>query len=113
MQHRMKLDPVSFARTQDGIKTLEIRLYDEKRRQVKVGDTILFQKLLDLSDSLEVEVIETFVFPNFAELFENLPPQWIGYEEKDKEYLKTSMYKIYTPEDEKSCGAFGIRLKKI
>ncbi|MBQ0010138.1 MAG: ASCH domain-containing protein, partial [Ruminococcus sp.] len=38
----MKLQPEPFAMIRSGKKTIELRLYDEKRQQIEVGDTIEF-----------------------------------------------------------------------
>ncbi len=43
MTHKMKLDPVPFEVTKEGKKTIEIRLGDEKRRHLKVGDSVEFE----------------------------------------------------------------------
>lgn len=48
MIHRMKLNESPFERIKDGTKTIEFRLYDEKRRQIKIGDQIEFSKLPEL-----------------------------------------------------------------
>jgi len=40
--HYMKLQPKPFAKIKEGTKTLELRLNDEKRQSITVGDTIIF-----------------------------------------------------------------------
>lgn len=42
MRHTMKLKEDPFERMKNGTKTIEFRLYDEKRRKIKVGDEIEF-----------------------------------------------------------------------
>ena len=42
MLYKMKLNESPFERIKNGTKTIEFRLYDEKRQQVKVGDQIEF-----------------------------------------------------------------------
>ena len=44
MTHEMRLDPTPFAAIARGDKTLELRLYDEKRKAIARGDLILFIK---------------------------------------------------------------------
>jgi len=39
----MHLHPKPFERIKNGTKTVEKRLLDEKRKQIKVGDTIIFE----------------------------------------------------------------------
>ena len=45
MLHKMKLNESPFERIKNGKKTIEFRLYDEKRQQIKIGDKIEFSKL--------------------------------------------------------------------
>lgn len=60
MLHKMKLNESPFERIKNGTKTIEFRLYDEKRQQIKVGDKIEFSKLPDLQEKLEVDVMELY-----------------------------------------------------
>ncbi len=54
MQHSMKLLPAPFEKIESGQKTIEIRLFDEKRQELQIGDTIEFSKLPDLNEKLTV-----------------------------------------------------------
>ena len=40
MLHKMKLNETPFEKMKSGTKTIEFRLYDEKRQKIKVGDQI-------------------------------------------------------------------------
>ena len=40
----MKLQKSPFERIKKGTKTVEFRLYDEKRRKINIGDQIEFSK---------------------------------------------------------------------
>ena len=40
MRHEMRLHDVPFKKIQAGTKTIEMRLYDEKRQMIQVGDEI-------------------------------------------------------------------------
>ena len=53
MLYRMKLTEVPFEEIKNGTKTIEFRLYDEKRQQIKLGDKIEFSKLPDLQEKLD------------------------------------------------------------
>ena len=39
----LRLNPVPFQQFEQGKKTVEMRLYDEKRRMFKVGDILIFK----------------------------------------------------------------------
>ena len=55
MLHKMKLNESPFERIKNGTKTIEFRLFDKKRQQIKIGDKIEFSKLPDLQEKLLVE----------------------------------------------------------
>lgn len=38
MTHNMQLQPISFEMIKNGTKTIELRLCDEKRRKIQIGD---------------------------------------------------------------------------
>lgn len=42
--HEMNLQPKYFDFIKDGTKRIELRLYDEKRRSIQLGDIIEFAK---------------------------------------------------------------------
>ena len=42
MTHKMNMNPSPFEKIRNGTKTIELRLYDEKRRKIEIGDTIIF-----------------------------------------------------------------------
>ena len=42
--HEMSLQPKYFDFIKDGTKRIELRLYDEKRRSIQLGDIIEFAK---------------------------------------------------------------------
>ena len=52
MIHKMKLNENPFERIKNGTKTVEFRLYDEKRQQIKIGYKIEFSILPDLKEKL-------------------------------------------------------------
>ena len=53
--HEMNLQPKYFDFMKDGTKRIELRLYDEKRSQIELGDIIEFSK--SETDKLKAEVI--------------------------------------------------------
>ena len=72
MLHKMKLNESPFERIKNGTKTIEFRLYDEKRQQIKIGDKIEFSKLPDLQEKLIVDVIDLYREDTFENLFRKL-----------------------------------------
>ena len=108
MIHQMKLNDDPFERIKNGTKTIEFRLYDEKRRKVKIGDKIEFSKLPDLQEKILVDVLDLYTEPSFEELFEKI------YKDKEQAQQKANaMYEIYSPENEKKYGVVGIKIKLV
>lgn len=106
MLHKMKLNEDPFNRIKNGTKTIEFRLFDEKRQQIKIGDQIEFSKLPDLQEKLLVDVIELYREDTFENLFRKL------YTDKEEIARKTNaMYEIYSPEKEHQYGVLGIGIK--
>ncbi len=96
---KMRLHPEPFALIKSGEKKVECRLYDEKRRELKVGDVIEFQLRPDCVETLERKIIALHTFPIFAAMFEQFPDERIN-----------DVYQYYTPEEEKQWGVVAIEL---
>ncbi|MBR2743718.1 MAG: ASCH domain-containing protein [Clostridia bacterium] len=108
MLHKMKLKEDPFERIKNGTKTVEFRLYDEKRKEIKVGDIIEFSKLPDLQEKILVNVLELYKEDTFEDLFRKL------YTDEEEIIRKTEfMHSFYLPEKEKEYGVLGIKIKLI
>ena len=106
MLHKMKLNENPFERIKNGTKTIEFRLFDEKRQKIKVGDQIEFSKLPNLQEKLLVDVVELYREDTFKDLFRKL------YTDEEKIKRKTkAMYEIYSSEKEQKYGVLGIKIK--
>lgn len=111
MKHLMKLTPAPFRMVKDGTKTIELRLYDDKRRKIQTGDRIKFINTEKDDDILEVEVIELFVFDSFKTLYDELPLLECGYTEKDIGTASPSDMDIYySKEKQQEFGVVGIKI---
>ncbi len=106
MLHKMKLNESPFERIKNGTKTIEFRLFDEKRQLVKVGDKIEFSRLPDLNEKILVDVLELYQERTFKELFDKL-----GDNDEIAKKNAESMYTIYSPEEEAKYGVLGIKIK--
>ena len=105
MLHKMKLNESPFERIKNGTKTIEFRLYDEKRQKVKIGDQIEFSKLPNLQEKLIVNVVELYKEKKFEDLFRKI------YTDEEEIKKKTnSMYQYYSHEKEKQYGVLGIKI---
>ena len=108
MIHKMKLQESPFERIKNGTKTVEFRLYDEKRRKIKIGDHIEFSKLPDLQETILVDVLDLYREDTFENLFKKL----FTDEDEIKKETK-SMYQYYSPDEEKQYGVVGIKISLV
>lgn len=114
MTHEMKLNKDPFEQIRDGQKTIELRLNDEKRQRVRVGDSIVFRSLANPDEMVLTEVTALHRFPSFAELYENLSLLACGYTEDELPDAKPEdMDVYYSPEKQTQYGVLGIELKVI
>ncbi len=112
--HRMKLDHDAFVKAENGSKTVEMRLNDEKRRRIAVGDVIRFEDRCDEGEVLFAEVVEKLVFPTFRGLYSSLSPREIGYSvEEVPRASPDDMLRYYSEEDQAKYGVVGIRIKVL
>ena len=93
----MKLNNKPFNMIKNGRKNIELRLYDEKRRNLKDGETI------------SVTILALHKYESFAELYKHFDKASIGYE--DNEFANPEdMNEYYTPEKQKQYGVVGIEI---
>lgn len=109
MIFEMNLHPEPFAAIKSGEKDIEMRLYDDRRKGIKIGDTIVFTNN-ETSEKLSVEVINLYRFNNFEELYQNFDKTRLGY--KDNEIANPSdMEKYYLKDSILRYGVLAIEIK--
>ncbi len=110
-RHIMNLTPAPLMMIREGRKTIELRLYDEKRKQISIGDIITFVNTEDKDDELTVRVTDLYVFNTFDELYKKLPLLECGYTEDDIASASPSDMELYYSKDrQKLYGVVGIKL---
>ncbi len=112
--HRMRLQPEPYRQIEAGTKTYELRLYDEKRQKVRVGDVIRFEDMTDDYEVLFARVEELRVFDSFEELYRELPLRECGYTpETEAAASPKDMERYYPPEEQRRYGVVGIRISLL
>lgn len=106
MEHSMRLRDNIFALVKNGSKTIEMRLYDEKRKLVKVGDFINF-KNINTEEIVKVLVKEINVYDNFEELYKYNDKLLLGYKEEDIA-SPSDMNKYYSDDEQIKYGVCAI-----
>lgn len=110
--HKMRLQAEPFEKIRSGRKTIELRLLDEKRKKIQIGDTIRFSCDQYPHEVLSTTVTNLFSFPSFAVLYESLPMTDCGYSTEDSP-SPTDMEQYYSLEEQSKYGVLGIQIKLI
>lgn len=114
MIHQMKLKRQPVDLIKSGKKSIELRLYDEKRKQIQIGDLIEFTCLDSAAETLLVRVVALYRFDSFAELYAELPLLKCGYpEESITTASPEDMNAYYSPEEQAKYGVIGIEIEML
>lgn len=109
--HNMRLNPLPFDKIKSGEKIIEIRLYDEKRKRIKIGDRIAFTKATS-NERIVVEVVNLHRFATFRELYQKFSPDICGSSYDSIEDRLTDTFKdYYTKEQELEFGVLAIEIR--
>jgi len=111
MIHEMKLQPRYYDYIKDGTKRIELRLYDEKRSQIQLGDKIKFLKEPELSETMEVDVVGLLRYNSFSNLFRDFDLSILSDASMTNEELLNVLQEFYTVEKQKEYGVLGIRIQ--
>ena len=109
--HEMKLQPKFFDFIKYGTKRIELRLYDEKRKNIELGDKIVFRKEPELDETVEATVVGLLRYERFKELFEDFDVSLLADKSMTKEDLLEVLEEFYTVEKQEEFGVLGIRIE--
>lgn len=107
----MKLKESPFRLIANGKKTIEARLYDDKRRTVELGDSILFRLFDDETQTIEVKVIGLLRYETFGDMFAHTDVRKFGGD--DAESLAEGMLKYYSQKEQDAHGVLGIEFSTV
>lgn len=107
--HTLSVQPDIYQKIVSGVKTIEIRLNDEKRQLLKVGDPLIIQKEPDRYENLRATITDLITANSFKELLKVAKVKDCGFD-SEQECLET-LRKFYSEESEKYYGVVGIKIK--
>ncbi len=111
MVHKMKLQGGPFQAIKSKNKDIEMRLFDEKRQKIKVGDIIEFENA-ETGERLQAKVIELHIFDSFHSLYKAFDKKRLGYLEGEKA-SPNDMEKYYPVCEISKYGVVGIEIKLL
>lgn len=111
MIHEMRLNNEPFNKIKEGTKTVELRLLDEKRKALRVGDKIIFTNRAN-NEKIDVLVTNLFKADSFAPIYEKYSKVAMGYNEED-DAKPEDMEEYYSKEEIKKYGCIAIEIEKV
>ena len=111
--HEMKLQPEYFDFILHGTKRIEIRLNDEKRQLIQIGDTIEFKKNPELKETFKTKVIGLLRYNSFEDMFKDFDISVLADKSMTKEELIHALEQFYTKEEQNKYGVLGIQIELI
>ncbi len=107
----MTLHHEPFSAIKEGWKTVEMRLCDEKRMMLKIGDTIEFTDR-ETKEKMLTRVVNLEKFKDFYELYANYDKAKIGYRENEAAH-PDDMSQYYSKEDIDRFGTLAITIELL
>jgi len=107
----MKLLKEPYEEIRAGRKTVEMRLYDEKRRGISAGDTVFFTCPEQGGQRTEAMVRGICIYEDFFALAKSYGPRELGFDGRSAEYIGDFMLGIYSEDAVKKYGVCAILLE--
>lgn len=101
-----------FDIVKNGVKDVEIRVNDLKRRKLNVGDTLIFINRGDENEIINAKVDKLLLFNDFTEVINYYKMEKIYLKETTKEEYLELMSKFYSDDEVKKYGVVAIEFHK-
>lgn len=111
MIHELRLHNGPFEKIKSGTKTIEMRLYDEKRKLIKDNDIIEFTNRIT-GEKIKTKVIRLHLYSSFEKLYSDFDNISLGYDLNEIKDPR-DMEKYYTKEEQCKYGVVGIEIELI
>lgn len=109
--HEMNLNDDPFKMISSGEKTVEMRLFDEKRQKIKEGDVIVFTNIIS-GETVSVRVDKALHYKDFESLYDHHSKTSIGYRE-DEIASPSDMLTYYSVEQIEKYGVLAIVISRL
>lgn len=110
--YQMKVREKYYTMLRDGIKTIELRLYDEKRQKIKIGELIEFSCVENPSEKFVAKVKALYRADDFQRLSTIIDIKKAGFFGDTDEMLRI-MEEFYPRENQQKYGVLGIEIQKL
>lgn len=111
MEMIVHLHPEIFELVGEDIKDVEVRVNDEKRRKLKIGDTLLFVNRGNEEETIRVEVMDLIYYSSFEDVTKVFPMERIYKAGVSVSDYIALMNQFYSQEEIKKYGIVAIKFR--
>lgn len=108
----MELQDKYFNYMLHGTKRIELRLFDEKRKKIKIGDLIKITNAIN-DEVFTVKVVGLLQYRTFEELFNDYSIEVLADKKMNKYDLLSELEKFYPREKQEQYNVLGIKIELI
>lgn len=113
MEYKMGLQEKYYNNMKYGSKKIEMRINDDKRRMLNIGDTIYFMLEPDRKKKLETKIIGLTVYKDFNDALNNIPIEFLSDKNDSQEVYLNDLNKFYSKEEQEEYGVLAIEIEVI
>lgn len=111
--HELGIREKYFNLIKNGIKIYEVRLNDDKRRLINVGDDVIIKKEPEREEKIRAEVVDKLFFESFKSMAKVIDSMQLGLEGLDAEEIEKVYRRFYSAEKENQHGVVAFKLKLL
>ena len=112
MEMKCHLHSDVFEIVKNGKKDVEVRINDEKRRLLKVGDILVFLRRPNEDEEIRAKVVGLDYYDSFEDLVDHYEMERLYLSGYTKEQYLSEMNRFYTLEDQYDNGVVAILFEK-
>lgn len=113
MEMKVHLHPDVFEIVKNGVKDVEARVNDEKRKKLKIGDTLIFLKRPLEDEYLKAQVIGLKYFKDFEEMGAFYEFKRLYLESYNLDMWLKELSRFYTKEEVEKDGVVAIEFSPL
>ena len=110
MKYTMQSNYISFNTMKNSERYVDVRLFDKKRQQLKIGDMIEFVNTTT-HEKLLMQLQGIAIFEKFEDMVDYLTPQLWGYDSKEELMLRFE--RLYPTETASKFNLVGLFVKNM
>ena len=110
---QFRLEEDIFEIVKNGTKRVECRLYDEKRKKMKIGDELVFLKRPLEEEKIVTKIVNLKIYDNFNELVKYYDIERLYLSSLTKDDFVKLLGRFYSDDEQEKYGVVAIEFEKV